>query len=69
MIIVDICRHIGKCRYDVEPLGINIRVLVVGCRPVKRSSSETINLYFAIPNIGIQSFEVILVDQAILNVG
>lgn len=48
----------------METLNIDVAVLLVGGGPVEGVVAETINLDFVGPNIGVECFEVILVDQA-----
>jgi hypothetical protein len=63
----------GRClvregRHDVQTLCVDVAVLLIGRSPIEGAVTEAIDLNFMRPYIGVESLEVVFVDETELSV-
>jgi hypothetical protein len=68
LIWCDGCCLIREGRHDVQTLCVDIAILLIGRGPIEGAVTEAIDLNFMRPYIGVESLEVVFVDETELSV-
>lgn len=62
----DVSRFRRQCRHNVQAFLVDVRVALVGRRPVKGTGAKPVELHLVRPNILVERLEVVFVDEAVV---